>query len=460
MKPKNKEQARLLEIVQLFPDLTEKQVEYAKKNCFSNTAIESRGRIVCTQCGHKWKPKDADKVEEVVCPHCKRRLSVTHHKAAYEEWSYLLITKQIDDYQAFRFIRFRKKTTPNQIYHWYHDVGTAFMDMKGNITEFTLSRFTMGYIVDAWSFDSNIELRGTQTLLRLYNDAMICKSVHPILKRNGWNGKLYEKDALCVTKKLLSDPKFESLWKIGQFGICNYMLRHYYRKKNEWAIERIIKLANRHGKIFKTLHEWLDRLDYVDDLIELGKDISNPKILFPENFQEEKMRINDKVHQKREREERERKAKQEMEEAERERKKKEWLQNYKLKFNGLSITSNGLVVTPLITKQDFENEYKELRHCIRSYYGKIDSLLVSISYENKKMETAEINLKDYSIIQCRGKFNKPSEKHNEIMQMLESNMRIVKAYNKRKFVKKAKDESKQTPVATPNLPAIIYKMAM
>lgn len=460
MKPKTKEQARLLEIVQLQPDLTEKQLEYAKKNCFSNIAIESRGRIVCTQCGHAWRPKDADKASETQCPHCKRKLTVQHNKASYEGWAYLTITKQVDDYQAFRFIRIRRKAKANKVYHWYHDVGTTFMDMNGKMIDFTLGRFTMGYVLDAWSFDSQVELRGTNVLSRLYTDALICKSIHPVLKRNGWNGKLFKKDAVELTQKLLTDPKFESLWKIGQFGICEFILGRYGRRKNGEIMERIIKLANRHGKIFKTINEWTDMLDYVDDLIELGKDFGNPKVLFPENFQEEKMRINDKVHQKREREERERQARRAMEQAEREKKKKEWINKYQRTFKEFSIMSNGLTITPLLTKKDFEDEYKALKHCIRSYYGKEDALLVSISYNGEKLETAEIDLKNYNIVQCRGKYNHPSNKHDEIVKLIEKNMRIIKAYNNRKFEKKKKNSVTQTTSITPNLPAIIYKMAI
>lgn len=460
MKIRTKEQARLMEIQQLFPELTKKEKEYARiHGHFKDMAIESRGTMVCSKCASAWQPKDADKLNKVVCPHCHKELEVEHHKAVLKETGYLVISQQVDDYQAFRFFLVHKRTQAKRIDMRFDEVGTMFVDMNGKQTSFERNRFSMGaYCSDSWSSNPEVMLKKNPYLNKVYADALITKSIHPILKRNGWDGKLFHRDAVDVPTLLLSDPEFETIWKIGQKGICmwcvfgtgSYAWHQTHLESHE--IKRVVKLANRHGRIFATRHEWLDEMDYVRDLKELGKDIGNPAILFPANFQEEKMRINDKVMERRERIRQEREVQQKMEAAERERKQKEWIKTYQRRFKDMTIIKDGYVITPLLTKGDFEDEYKALHHCIRTYYGKINALLVSISFENQKTETAEINLEKYEIIQCRGLQNHPSEHHNDIMRLLQNNIKIFKAYNERKFVKKSKK--------TTNLPAVIYRMAI
>ena len=445
--------------MQLFPEPTEKQMEYAKKHCFIDNMIESRGRIVCTHCGHSWRQKDADKLKAISCPHCGHIGNVQHNKAAYKEMEYFVITRKVDDYQAFQFFQIRKQAKKGSVCHWSNEVGTMFLDMSGKQTFFSRNRFTMSYILDAWSWDSEIELKNSDVLDRLGVGAMWVSSIHPLLKRNGWDGKLFRNDATHTPRHLLTDPKFESLWKIGQYGICEDMMSLGWNRHSDITEEerdRVIKLCNRYGKIYDTRDKWNDLMDYVADLKYLKRDFGNPKILFPDNFQEEKMRINDKRHEKERIIAREAAARRAVEEAEREKKKKDWVKTYQRRFKDMCITADGFVIKPLLTRDDFDNEYKAMHHCIRTYYGKLDTLLLSISMNDKKTETAEIDLKNYEVRQCRGVNNHPSERHDQIVQLLTAQMRVFKAYNERKFVKKQKED---LVTATPNLQAVIYKIA-
>ena len=462
MKPKTQEQKLLLEKMQLLPELTEQQKQYAKDHCFDDVIIESRGRMVCTHCTHSWKLQAADVVEETVCPHCKKVLKVQHNKAVHKACEYFVVSRKVDDYQAFQFFMIRRNVRKGVANHWSNEVGTMFLDMNGKQTFFSRNRFSMSWIMDAWSLDSEIELRKSNVLDRLGVGALWTTSIHPILKRNGWNGKLFHNDCTHVPRHLLTDPLFESLWKIGQYGICEGMMRWgWYRHEgiDEDERLRIIKLCNRHNKIFKTSEEFSDLLDYASDLKYLGRDFGNPTVLFPEHFQEEKMRINNIRHERERAIAREAAARRAIEEAERDKKKKEWVRTYQRRFKDMCINSDGFTIRALLTREDFDEEWKALHHCIRTYYGKLDTLLVSISVGEKKTETAEIDLKSYEIKQCRGANNQPSEYHERIVQLLNSQVKIFRAYNERKFVKKSKVETPAVQI-TPNLPAVIYRMAV
>ena len=164
MKPKTQEQKLLLEKMQLLPELTEQQKQYAKDHCFDDVIIESRGRMVCTHCTHSWKLQAADVVEETVCPHCKKVLKVQHNKAVHKACEYFVVSRKVDDYQAFQFFMIRRNVRKGVANHWSNEVGTMFLDMNGKQTFFSRNRFSMSWIMDAWSWDSEIELRKSNVL--------------------------------------------------------------------------------------------------------------------------------------------------------------------------------------------------------------------------------------------------------------------------------------------------------
>lgn len=450
MIPKTDKQKRILEISQTFPELTEKQIEYYKANCFDSIIIESRGRCVCSDCGHAWKPKEANTLNRACCPHCGHEGQVEHNRASDKQIRYFVISKAIDGYQVLRYIQVRRRSEARKVYHWHHDVGAAFFDSKGNEVECTLSRFTMSWIQDAWSFDSEIELRSAKcdVLYRLKPDAMITQSVIPVLKRNGYDGKLFYNHACRLIHALLTEPTIESWWKIGHKGAVLKCLQGQLFLSNKEAL-RYIRLATRHGVIFDTPESWGDFMDFINDLRYLGKDVFNPSIIFPENFEEAHYIWHERAERKREKErqryERERRIAENnrrFEEVQKKQENNEWIEHYVSHFTSMDFERSGYRFKPLLTADDFQAEADCMNHCIRSYYGKKDTLLLSIMRSGEKVETAEIDLAHGEVIQCRGKNNHPTEHHDTIVFMLKQYMRVFKAYNEGKFLKYAKNKAK------------------
>lgn len=450
MKPKTQEQKLMLEIVQTLPELTDKQIEYYKANCFRTEIIESRGRCVCSDCGHAWKPKDAERMGSTRCPHCGHSGYVEHNQASNKQIAYFVISKAVKGYQVLRYLQVRRRSEANKVYHWHQDVGAIFFDEKGKRTEFSLSRFSMSWIVDAWSFDSEIELRNANcnTVYGLAVHGLITQSVIPILKRNGYDGKLFHHHTAMLINALLTNPLVESWWKIGHKGVVLYYLQQYGFATDH--IIRIVKLATRHGVIFETPNLWISFKDMLDDLEYLKKDIYNPSIIFSGDIEESHRIWHERAERKREKErlkrERERQIAENnrrFEEAQKEKKNKEWLEHYVSHFASMDFERSGFRFKPLLTADDFQAEADYMHHCIRNYYGKLDTLLLSISYNGEKTETAEINLKSGEVVQCRGINNHPSEKHDTIVYMLQQYMRVFQAYNDGKFLKYAKNKIKK-----------------
>lgn len=470
MQPKTKEQKMLAEVVNnhLRP-LTQKELQYAKRHTFTPYAIESRGRMMCSQCGHSWRPTKAAELDKITCPRCKKKLGHVHHNHTKgTDCEYFVLAENVNDtHQLFRFywmertVQFGKDVqikTPAL-------VGLVFIRVKdGKQTNFLRSHYTM-YGCFRWLFNSPIELKSNSSLVggsyygyygyEMFSEpagTMITRSINPTLSRNGWELDESAEWSECVewrnnhphkmAKLLLSDNDFESSFKLGQYAVCEAMMTDRERRCSKDVKKTLLKLANRHHHIFKSVDEYGDYVDYADDLEFIGRDYHNPAILFPKNFHAEKMRVNALAVRKREQERAIEQAKAEKARIERDKYKAMWQNHYTQAFYGMVLSYDDFDIKPLVQYEEFNAEGNAMHHCIRTYYGKVDTLLLSITRNGERAETAEINLKTLNIVQCRGVCNHPSEWHDKIVELLEKSMPIFKERNKKK---------------TATLPAVIVK---
>ena len=69
-----------------------------------------------------------------------------------------------------------------------------------------------------------------------------------------------------------------------------------------------------------------------------------------------------------------------------------------------------------------------MHHCVFSneYFKKKDSLILSARIGSKRIETVEVNLKSFQIVQSRAVCNGTSEYHDRIIRLVEKNMSLIK----------------------------------
>lgn len=443
------EQRKLIKIVNSLPDLTESQKNFAYKHCFKDKVLESRGWLYCPATNRVWKEnaKCTNGFSKIMRPETNYKKLDVVHGLSYTEYEYFVILTTREGYQIARWFQVYRNLDIHghvpSMSNWYREVGCEFIYPNGKRVSFERDRntfcFYYGYY-DRWRDDPNLYLkRGSTFQKHLDYAALLCQSVLPIFKRNGFTRK-FAADNSIDFMQALTDPQFESYFKSGQYGVCYYWIRHQYnmlfRKSDDWEtmqpeIKTVIKLANRHHIYFETELAWRDFIDYLKDLIYLHKDIHNPKILFPADGY---TRIHEIATKKREEEERLRRERQRVEDMERREAedgiKNHWLKKYAGMFSDMNISEGEFEIKPLITRDDFKAEAEHQHHCICTYYGKVDTLLLSIEHDGEKAETAEINLlKDGQLIQCRGKLNEPTQWHAQIVELLSFYMNVfVKRY--------------------------------
>lgn len=224
----------------------------------------------------------------------------------------------------------------------------------------------------------------------------------------------------------------------------------------KWCVEKdyafnkekmeAVKIALRYGYDFKH-HLWAD---LIDNLYYLRKDLHNPKLVCPDNIVQAhdkwaKMAANRRmrmmsgivkanmIRQEKERLEREeRMARIEAEKKEREAALVAQYPKLRGKFFGLVIAENDIEIKVLQSVREFFEEGKEMDHCVfaNAYYDVIsrpNCLILSAKVNGQRMETIEVDMANWSIVQSRGRHNVDSKYHGVIMELMTRNMNKLKA---------------------------------
>ena len=102
------------------------------------------------------------------------------------------------------------------------------------------------------------------------------------------------------------------------------------------------------------------------------------------------------------------------------------------------VLTDGLIqCTVLRDVKAFEEEGTAMAHCVFrcKYYEKPYSLILSARINDKRIETVEVDLSNYTIKQCYGKHDQFTMYHDRIKELVNSQMETIKSYNKRRTTK-------------------------
>ena len=453
MIPRTKEQEQIVRWTNESDGPTPKQAAYARRHCFSDLILESRGTCLCTACKHTYRTKDTLAIKEE-CPHCGKTLKVFHNHRKYTQREYFTVLTTKANMQVVEWYVATRTVGRSDDNVCFAHVGSEWIRQDGKRFSVELPRFTMSMNKDQWIYGVPMQLRKSSTFSRYCGTiATYCVRILPILKRNGWkNIPMFISFNTEVMRNLLFNKHFESWFKVGHYGAClkwlhienDYFCRYTTKPVATDNMLTLIRLANRRHYVFDTLEKWKDHLDYMYDLRYMNQDIHNPQILFPDDFQAAHRLWSERARRKRNREAELVQRQYDIEQMERKAMSdsqiKAWTSKYAQCFGDMHLISGNFTILPLVSMRDFEDEAAHMHHCIATYYGKLNTLLLSIEHDGQKCETAEVSLVGKGMLmQCRGVNNQPSEYHNDIVDILKGFMaEFIRRFNK--------------PVAQPTLP--------
>lgn len=437
MKPKTKRQREIVALSATLPPITEKQKQWAFSHCFPQEAYQCKGKAWCSECGNTFDASNSDLSvdligDKTICPHCGARLKVkTSQKRKIAEKHYYTIVTTCKGYQVCRNFsvgkHLRKGEKP---YYEIHEVVQNWISPDGH--EEVVARPTAqisGYY-DAWCMNKPMELRpkyrshdGYSFMTDKYSVSGAWIYPHrrllPIVKRNGYTGR---NDSGIPENKhitlLLTDREAEWLEKTGQYALLKFKYGRGYRE-GCMPFAHSIRVANRAGYKVKDASMWID---YLGLLGYLGLDTHNAHYVCPRNLKAAHDRLDRRVERIKAEKEAERQRKEAV----------KWETKYresKGKYFGICFGDDNITIAVIKSVADIAEEGKEMHHCVYNagYYKRPDSLILSArDKDGKRLETIEVSLKTFQVVQSRAKCNGTSPQHDRILELVRKNIDLFR----------------------------------
>ena len=412
--------------------LTQKALQWVSDKHDALALYSKGGRVWCTRCGHieNVLPKvlALDIETGFRCPHCGKVLKMRHDAYSRYNNSYVfaVVAQVVKGWQVFRVVESRITAVfgaPATITQ--HEVWQAWISPQGR--EVLLSRkYNRSPYYFQWYYDTPIEYpRRHNATARGYfalpdTFCTMGAAFYPhgkisaALRLRGFSSKLCSFDALGCSLRLFS-PHMETIAKT-QPKLFTYLVR-----KGDFEVPyfHAVKVCNRNGYKIADASLWLDMCD---SLAAIGADTHNAHYVCPDDLNAARD-IATRRHAAMLRKKAAKELEKRIAEDDRQYKKE------KAAFLDLSIEGEGLRLLVLPNVAAFRDEGKALSHCVftNRYFEREDSLILSArDVDNRPIETVEVSLKTFEIVQSRGRSNQPSARHEEIVSLVSRNMNLIK----------------------------------
>lgn len=338
---------------------------------------------------------------------------------------YAVISQGKGAWQVMRYFRIdRHRNIHREVSYNLWEVMQLWLGEGGK--EILVSRQrTIGYYVDTFSYSSTLDLRKASkygiSIKELPFDYIYLKSYSTALKyvademstiREG----IWRKTALFV----LGTPLAETIMK-RDLPLAVAMIEGRHTRQEDLDA---VKIALRHGFDIAGMG-YANYFDYIHALVYLGKDIHNPYYACPSD----PMAMHDRYIARMDRERGIQRIREDLSHEEDDNKR---YISWRKRFFDMEITDGTISCKVLRSVKEFYEEGKAMHHCVYSckYYNKPYSLILSARIGSKRIETIEVDLTSYRILQCYGACDKFTIYHDRIKNLINDNMDIIKQHNK------------------------------
>lgn len=425
MKPRTKLERLVAELSSKLPAVSEAQIRWGKKHCFPHNAYKCKDEMWCSDCGRLWVDITDQKEGYIRCPYCGEKLEVKVSRKKKDNFeSYLTIVTTSGNFQVLRHFFIGKYARKERDTHYFIDeVCQQWMtaDRKETVIAKAMDMGCRGWLHGT---DMSIKKDGNIYCSHSYDiDGYVYPKVKllPILRRNGLRTSFHGITPAVLIRALLGESKYaEMLLKTRQYGMLQlYMYRGGLY--HPW----VVNICNRNGYIIKDGSLYVDYLHLLD---YFHLDTHNAHYVCPKNLKKE----HDKLVEKKRRIEAKIRAEQERKERiERMSKMKQDIFSFIQRiqpFLGIEIKDEDIVIRPLESVTQFYQEGKAMHHCVyqNEYYKRKDCLILTAQKNGKRLETVEVSLKTFKIVQSRAVCNETSDYHDHIIKLVNRNMELIR----------------------------------
>ena len=442
MIPRTKIQKHVVELNKRLHNITDVVAPWAYDTHFKFWALKTAHTATCFECGHHWKIETnlISKLFPMVCPNCGKGLEAAETKKwrrrAEDAFRVIHVFEGFQVIRVFMIHQYCDKGKEAE--YSCHEVYQHWISPKGKMVVMSVrGGYNQGYHHSGFGnwYGIDMEVRKDSDRYHFQGLKTYPKTKYlPILKRNGFKGSFHGLSPSSLFQLILTEPMAETLLKSKQTALLGSYRRYAYPDKDYntgltspgkivqyW---QSIKICIRNKYFIKDPSDWFDYLRLLQDC---GKDINNAKYICPVDFHQEHQRYIEK-----------RNAIIEKKELDKLVSKIEAsdliYQEDKKKYFDICMQSDELSIIVIPNVRDFYLEGKRLHHCIftNRYYALKDSLILSARIGDKRLETIEVSLSDYTIRQSRGLQNQNSSYHKKIVKLIADHMNLIRNAGKKK----------------------------
>ena len=238
-----------------------------------------------------------------------------------------------------------------------------------------------------------------------------------VLERKGATEDDVETFGIIELSKALADARMETILK-HSYRDFHYLMKERSLTDAIWSAYRITIRHKFHIRNFEMWYDLIKEMEFI------GMDYRNPKYVCTRAYKRLHDDVVEKANRKREKEKRIREEKIRKERMEQDR---QIVEERTSRYGDLLISNGNLHSVVMITYDDYKEEGKAMHHCVGGYFTYRNSLILSIrDNEGNRIETVEVNLNDFRIVQSRGVCNKATSHHQEIINLVQDNMWQIK----------------------------------
>lgn len=440
MKPKTKLQLQVVALSKKFPKITADHKKWAYEKLFKSYALTTKHTANCFECGHQWNVETNTllaRIGGLECPKCGKTLKPAEKKSwTRVQFGFFQVLSVFEGFQVIQMFQVRQGCRKGRKANYEcFDLYQHWISPKGKLVIYSI-KVANCYWNSNWQWGSDMEVRNNEN--QYYQNGAITypgAKILPIIRRNGFKGNnFYGLNASYLFQLLLSQPRCETLLKAGQTKLVgeygtygfdewtnDYSDKAYRQIKTKGKIDKYwpqIKICIRNNYKIKDPSIWFDQLELLE---YFKRDLHNAKFICPQDLAAEHQRLIDKKQEIRAREDLERMTTQ-IEKA------NKIYQKDKDRFFGINISNGEISVIVPDSVKEIYIEGEKMHHCVFSsdYYKKKDTLILSARKGNERLETIELSLKSFNVIQSRGTCNKNTTYHNEILDLVNSNIQTIK----------------------------------
>ena len=415
MKPRNKEERKVMELYKRIPKLYRRIENKAIRETFVFHGYKSKGMVTCMECGAVFTSEH----ESCSCPLCKKKLIITNtRKTKLYDGIYISVMDVIEDYQVITHYEIHRRCYKGK--EATYSTSRTFSYFVNEKHEHVVSK-CRAYNHGMYNFSSNpeMQIRVLNEMHYQITDFNHVNAILPSIARNGFNGfhNIWTIDVLFL---ILRSRQYETLYKLGYYDLFKTCCRSSRNpiEKNNWDL---FKVCFKNKYIPEDASIWIDMVNIMKGL---GMNIYDASNVCPIDLHEKhnevlaiKRNIDIEIEAKKERERKERE------------KNKHLIFAEKVKrFGDLVIKGNNIKIVVLTSEEQYKQEGDVLNHCVweNGYQYKPNTLILSARIRNQPKETIELDIAKFNVIQCRGYGNKDSEYHKEILNAINNNIGMIK----------------------------------